>query len=134
MLHYYLYYLVLSVSIDFSVQYILKSFNYLLEKMPSWLSGLIQQKDETPARDFSPPPTPPTKETATDIKKPEKNDTKITEENPSLILPLLRGKETFQTSMLELIQDLAKKKQNIQQATITLIQDQLNSDLLIKVT
>lgn len=105
--------------------------------MPSWLSGLIQPKDETPARDPSPPPhTIPSvsiKKTTVEVSKTENNTKKVPGESPSSILSLLKGKDSVQSSILELIQDLAKKKQNIQQATITLIQDQLNSDLLIKV-
>ncbi|CAH1724629.1 unnamed protein product [Aphis gossypii] len=63
--------------------------------------------------------------------KTEKVET-FSEEKPVSILSLLRGKDSIQTSMLEMIQELAKKKQDIQQAAITLIQDQQNSDLLIK--
>lgn len=105
--------------------------------MPSWLSGLIQPKDETPARDPSPPPhTIPSvsiKKTTVEVSKAEDNSNKVPGESHSSILSLLKGKDNVQSSILELIQDLAMKKQNIQQATITLIQDQLNSDLLIKV-
>lgn len=104
--------------------------------MPSWLSGLIQPKDETLVRDLSPPHTIPSisiKKTTVEVPKTENNTNKVPGESPSSIVSLLKGKDSVQSSILELIQDLAKKKQTIQQATITLIQDQLNSDLLIKV-
>jgi len=104
--------------------------------MPSWLSGLIQQKDDIPQRNNTspPPPTVSARETTGDVQKSGENETKVTEKNSSSVLSLLKGKDNIQFSILEIIQDLAEKKQNIQQATIRLIQDQLNSDLLIKVT
>lgn len=104
--------------------------------MPSWLSGLIQQKDDTPQHSNTspPPPTVSTRETTGDVQKSGENEIKVTEEKSSSVLSLLKGKDNIQFSILELIRDLAEKKQNIQQATIRLIQDQLNSDLLIKVT
>lgn len=101
--------------------------------MPSWLSGLIQQKDETlPLPSSS--PILSAKETPNVQKlKSEETNNKVTKEKPSTVSSLLEGKENLQSSILELIQDLTKKKQDIQQATITLIQEQQNSDLLIKV-
>jgi len=98
------------------------------------LSGLIHNTDETTT---DPPSTHHI--VSTDkmvdknvLQKTEKVE-KFSEEKPVSILSLLRGKDSIQTSMLEMIQELAKKKQDIQQAAITLIQDQQNSDLLIKV-
>lgn len=101
--------------------------------MPSWLSGLIQQKDETsPA--VPPPHILSANETAaTSAQKSVVTENKNIEDKSSTIESLLRQKDAVQASTLELIQDLAKKKQDIQQATITLIQEQQNSDLLIKV-
>lgn len=105
--------------------------------MPSWLSGLIENKGESVPRSNTPPLNPPTpiKETAArDVQKSTVNETIVAEEDSSSVLSLLKGKDNIQSSTLELIKDLAKKKRNIQRATITLVQDQLNSDLLIKVT
>lgn len=103
--------------------------------MPSWLSGLIHQKDEDidiPARSSSPPPILTTK---LEVEKSEKNENKITDQNSSTsILSLIKGNDCLQTTILEFVQELAKKKHDIQQATIAMIQDQQNSDLLIKVT
>lgn len=53
--------------------------------------------------------------------------------NSSSILSLLKGKDGLQSSILELIQELVKKKRDIQHATVTLIRDQQDNDLLIKV-
>lgn len=100
--------------------------------MPSWLSGLVQHKDAEIAPPIVPSSLPPqvavskVKEQTQDVQKPEEN-------SPS-VLSLLKSKESLQSSILELIGELAKKKQDIQQAAITLIHDQHNSDLLIKVT
>lgn len=108
--------------------------------MPSWLSGLIQNTDETTTLTAAPPPTShhiSSTDKMVDKNIPQKTeriDTEITEEKPTTILSFLRGKDSIQTSVLELIRELAKKKQDIQQAAITLIQEQQNSDLLIKVT
>lgn len=108
--------------------------------MPSWLSGLIHNTDETTTLTIAPPPTTHhilSTEKMVDEKVPkktEKIENEITEEKPASIVSLLRGKDNIQTSMLELIRELAKKKQDIQQAAMTLIQEQQNSDLLIKVT
>lgn len=105
--------------------------------MPSWLSGLIQQKDETlPLVPSHTPIMSNNEETATAVhtKKSDENELKVTSDNPSSILSLLKGKDSLQSSILELIQELAKKKQDIQNATYTLIHNQQNSDLLIKVT
>ncbi|XP_060863799.1 trichohyalin-like isoform X2 [Metopolophium dirhodum] len=108
------------------------------ENMPSWLSGLIHNTDETTTLTIAPPPTTHHNLSTVKIvdedvpKKTERIENEITEEKPSTILSLLRGKDSIQTSMLELIRELAKKKQDIQQAAITLIQEQQNSDLLIK--
>lgn len=127
-------------------QLIVKTLNpeifCLPEKLPSWLSGLIQQpKDEPTLPDpLSSDPSNNTKDT-TEIRRVQKskvvNETKTDDENPppssSSILSLLKGKDGLQSSILELIQKLAKKKQDIQHATITLIRDQQNNDLLIKV-
>ncbi|XP_050443587.1 fas-binding factor 1-like [Adelges cooleyi] len=97
------------------------------DKMPPWLSGLIQ-KDESPQ-----PASPPrvTQEVKQNISEVIENN-KINVNPTPTIVSLLEGKDNLQTSILEFIQELAKKKQDIQQATITLIQDQQNSDLLIK--
>lgn len=103
--------------------------------MPSWLSGLIHQKDENVAPPPRSPSPPPILSIKAEVEKPEKPENKITEQNSSTtILSLLRGKDSLQTTILEFVQELAKKKHDIQQATITMIQDQQNSDLLIKVT
>jgi len=109
--------------------------------MPSWLSGLIHNTDETTTLTIAPLPTTHHNNLSTDKmvdenvpKKPERIENEVTEEKPATILSLLRGKESIQTSILELIRELAKKKQDIQQAAITLIQEQQNSDLIIKVT
>lgn len=109
--------------------------------MPSWLSGLIQHKDENPEIDPSIPPImqsnaeePVTATLTVPVQKSERNETKVADDKPSTILSLLRGKDNLQSSILELIQELAKKKQDIQNAAITLIHSQQNSDLLIKVT
>lgn len=108
-----------------------------IEKMPPWLSGLIQNKDETPQMltHSIDVPTKLDEETRmTDVEKTDVNEHKIAEENSSLsILSLLREKNNLQSAELELIHKYAKKKQNIQQAAITLLQDQQNNDLLIKV-
>jgi hypothetical protein len=105
-----------------------------LDKMPSWLSGLIQHKDETST---APPPPPPiliTNEMAvTGTQKSEATESKNVENKSFMFETLLKQKDSVVTSTLELIQDLTKKKQDIQQATLTLIQEQQNSDLLIKV-
>jgi len=107
--------------------------------MPSWLSGLIHNTDETNTLTITPPPTShhilPT-DKIVDADVPPKTgivENEITEEKHATILSLLRGKDNIQTSMLELIRELAKKKQDIQQAAITLIHEQQNSDLFIKV-
>lgn len=108
--------------------------------MPSWLSGLIQNTDETTTLTTAPPPTSHHISSTDKMidknipQKTERIDTEITEGKPTTILSLLRGKDSIQTSVLELIRELAKRKQDIQQAAITLIQEQQNSDLLIKVT
>ncbi|XP_025422156.1 fas-binding factor 1-like isoform X1 [Sipha flava] len=103
------------------------------DKMPSWLSGLIQHKDETST---APPPPPPiliTNEMAvTGTQKSEATESKNVENKSFMFETLLKQKDSVVTSTLELIQDLTKKKQDIQQATLTLIQEQQNSDLLIK--
>lgn len=107
--------------------------------MPSWLSGLIQRKDDTsskptssPARPRSPRRVPSTEETTRPDVQNAENE--VTEEKPSSsLLTLLKGKDSLQSSILELVQELAKKKQDIQQATITLIQEQQNNDRLVKV-
>lgn len=102
--------------------------------MPSWLSGLIQHKEETSPALPPPPSILSTDETATPgAQKSGETENKNTDAKSSTIESLLRQKDEVQATTLELIQDLAKKKKNIQQATITLIQEQQNSDLLIKV-
>ncbi|XP_050532443.1 uncharacterized protein LOC126900625 isoform X2 [Daktulosphaira vitifoliae] len=96
------------------------------ENMPSWLSGLIQQNEK--------PNLNVPNDNLQEIKKIQSLD--ITEKNiineNSSILSLLKGKEKVQSTVLELVQELLQKKHDIQQATITLIQDQQNRDLLIK--
>lgn len=110
------------------------------ENIPSWLSGLIHNTDETKTLTITPPPTSHHilyTDKIVDADVPQKTEiveNDITEEKHTTILSLLRGKDNIQTSILELIRDLAKKKQDIQQAAMTLIQEQQNSDLLIKVT
>jgi len=110
------------------------------ENMPSWLSGLMHNTEETTTPTIAPSPNSHHILSTDEIvdanfpQKTEKVENEITEEKHASILSLLRGKDSIQTSMLELIQELAKKKQDIQQAAITLIQEQQNSDLLIKVT
>lgn len=110
------------------------------EKMPPWLSGLVQHKDPEIVTSLAPSPLPPqvvvskVKEQTEDVQKPEGKRNQIVEENTPSVLSLLKNKESLQSSILELIRELAKKKQDIQQAAITLIHDQHNSDLLIKVT
>lgn len=107
--------------------------------MPSWLSGLIQRKDDTsskrtssPSRPRSPQRIPSAEETIPNVQNSENG---IAEEKPcSSLLTLLKGKDNLQSSILELVQELAKKKQEIQQATMTLIQEQQNNDRLVKVT
>lgn len=108
--------------------------------MPSWFREIAQQKDETPTTvtSIAHPPPPrvifSAEEPATTARV-QKSETKKTaeKESPSSVLSLLKGKDSLQSTILELIQELAKKKQDIQQATLTLIQNQQNSDLLIKV-
>lgn len=104
--------------------------------MPSWLSGLIQNKEDETLRSSANVPTKPQETQAVvNIEKTDRTQHKITEENaPPSILSLLKEKNSLQSAELELIRQLAKKKQDIQQASITLIQDQQNNDLLIKVT
>lgn len=112
--------------------------------MPSWLSGLIQRKDDTsikptssPSRPRSPRRVPSAEETPSDVhRKPLSGaENEIPEEKPSSsLLTLLKGKDNLQSSILELVQELTKKKQDIQQATITLIQELQNNDRLVKVT
>ncbi|XP_022179687.1 trichohyalin-like isoform X2 [Myzus persicae] len=109
------------------------------ENMPSWLSGLKHNTDEATTLSIAPPPTTHHISSTGKMadanvaqKTAEKVENEITEEKSSSILSLLRGKDSIQTSMLELIRELAKKKQDIQQAAITLMQEQQNSDLLIK--
>lgn len=108
--------------------------------MPSWLSGLIQSKDETlhpstySTADVS-IVKPQETQAVANTEKIDRTEHKVVEENsPSSIVSLLKEKTNLQSAELELIHQLAKKKQDIQQASITLIQDQQNNDLLIKVT
>ncbi|KAF0766877.1 spindle pole body component 110-like [Aphis craccivora] len=116
-----------------SITAVAKKTTPVTENIPSWLSGLIHNTDETTTD------SPSTHHIVSTDKMVDKNvlqktekDEKFAEEKPVSILSLLRGKDSIQASMLEIIQELAKKKQDIQQAAITLIQDQQNSDLLIK--
>ncbi|XP_025206065.1 spindle pole body component 110-like isoform X2 [Melanaphis sacchari] len=106
------------------------------ENIPSWLSGLKHNTDEITTLTTAPQSTNHILSTDKTIDKdvPQKTEKveKLSEEKTTSILSLLRGKDSIQTSMLELIRELTKKKQDIQQAAITLIQDQQNSDLLIK--
>ncbi|XP_060835407.1 interaptin-like isoform X1 [Rhopalosiphum padi] len=106
------------------------------ENIPSWLNGLIHNTDETTALTTAPQSTQHILSTDkivdTDVPQKTEKVEQFAEEKSASILSLLRGKDSIQTSMLKLIQELAKKKQDIQQAAITLIQDQQNSDLLIK--
>lgn len=114
---------------------------FISENMPSWLSGLIQNKDETNTPTNIGTPTTHQNILSTDkmvdadvVQKTERVQNEIVEEKSDSILSLIRGKNGIQTTVLELIRELAKKKQDIQQAAMTLIQEQQNSDLLIKVT
>jgi len=107
--------------------------------MPSWLSGLIHNIDETTTSTIGAPSTHHNLSTdkkvdAHVIQKPERLENEIAGEKPASIVSLLRGKDSIQNSTLELIRELVKIKQDLHQAAITLIQDQQNSDLLIKVT
>lgn len=115
-------------------------FNFSEKTMPSWFREIAQQKDETPQTVTS-VAQPPALRAIFSAEEPaatasvQNSETKKTveKESPSSVLSLLRGKDSLQSTILELIQELAKKKQDIQQATLTLIQNQQNSDLLIKV-
>uniref|UniRef100_A0A2S2P1L6 Uncharacterized protein n=1 Tax=Schizaphis graminum TaxID=13262 RepID=A0A2S2P1L6_SCHGA len=108
------------------------------ENIPSWLNGLIHNTEEKTTLTTAPQSSQHILSTdkIVDMDVPQKTEKveQFAEEKSTSILSLLRGKDSIQTSILKLIQELAKKKQDIQQAAITLIQDQQNSDLFIKIT